>query len=113
VWTYLSDVVAVSSFPTTADKNLVASVTTASFQPATSSTITATPVSDSYVEVTLNGVAYDVGSGVRTSDFYFSSDSGATARTIAAITAGDSLYVGSGLGFLLDATDRISLFYEI
>jgi hypothetical protein len=56
----------------------------------------------------VNGVAYTLGDAVRTSDFYFSTDAGATAKAVAALTTGDLLYRGSGLAFNLDAGDVVA-----
>jgi hypothetical protein len=87
---------------------MVASVTTAPFDLACATAIAFTPGSDGYVEILVNGVAYQVGDAVKTSDFYFSVDGGATARAVANIAIGDLLYLGSGITFHLDADDRIS-----
>lgn len=77
-------------------------------------TITATPAGDGYVEVMVNHASYEVGDGVKTKDSYFSSDGGVTAKGIAAITAGDTLYWdGVVTGFDLATTDLVSMMYNI
>jgi hypothetical protein len=75
---------------------------------ATGLTIAATPAGDGYVHVILNGVVYRVGDGVKTGDFYYTNDSGVTARAISAIASGDELFVGSDLGFAVESTDVVS-----
>ena len=74
----------------------------------------ATPIAidpSGYVQPSVNGILYRLGDGVRTAAFYFSADSGATARAIADIVTGDLLFVGSDLGFTLDSDDRISFLF--
>ncbi|MGV1035331.1 MAG: hypothetical protein ACOYBP_08990 [Microbacteriaceae bacterium] len=102
----------VGSVPTAANKSMAASATSAAFDLACATPVASTPVSDGYVACSVNGVFYEVGNGVRNSDFYFSSDSGATAKSIVNIASGDLLYVGSGLSFQLETTDRISFYFE-
>jgi len=65
------------------------------------------------VVIEVNGIMYEVGSGVKTADFYYSVDSGTTARAISAITAGDTLFRGDDLGFDLDTSDRVSQHYNV
>ncbi len=74
--------------------------------------ISRTPALDSYVAVLVNGIQYELGDGVRTKDCYFSNDSGATARLIKDIVAGDSLF-WNGLiaGFNLATTDEVDFDY--
>lgn len=90
------------------NKNMVASLTTAPHMLACATPLAVTPTSDGYLHVFVNGVAYAIGDALRTSDFYFSSDSGNTPKAIANLTTGDLLYQGSGLPFTLDANDVIS-----
>lgn len=102
-----------SPTPTTANKNVVASVTTTDFQ-TTGVTIANTPNNGSYVKVFVNGQLQRVGNGVRTLDCYFSSDGGVTAKTFATIVSGDTLYwVGSVAGFQLNVTFTIDLDYNV
>jgi hypothetical protein len=103
-----------ASFPTLNNKNMTASVTSSDFQVACATAITATPASDSFVRVLVDGVGVTVGNGVKTKDCYFSADSGTTARSIATIAAGDLLYwVGSVAGYQLAATDTIDFDYAV
>lgn len=100
--------------PTTANKDMTASVTAADFDLACATALTTTPApTGGYVAVLVNGAAQSVGDGVRTKSCYFSADGGATARTFAAIVAGDLLYwVGTVAGFQLAASDRIDFWYN-
>jgi len=105
---------AAAAFPTIPNKAMTASVTAADFAEACATTIAATPASDGYVQVFVNGLHTEVGNGVKTKDCYFSGDGGTTARSISAITAGDKLYwVGTVVGYELDATDRIDFDYTV
>jgi len=99
---------------TASNKNMTASVTSADFQAACATTIAATPGLDGYVSVLVNGVSEVLGDGVKTRSCYFSSDSGTTAKSIANIAAGDTLYwVGSVAGYQLAATDIIAFEYAV
>lgn len=102
-----------AAFPTSLNKVMTASTTSADFQVACATTVAATPANDGYVRVLINGLAVNVGDGVKTRDCYFSADSGTTAKTIANIAAGDSLYwVGSVAGYqLAAATDIVDFDY--
>lgn len=103
-----------AAFATSANKQMTASVTTVDFNAATAVTIAATPAADGYVRVFVNGLAVVLGDGVRTKDCYFSSDGGATAKTIANIALGDTLYwVQSVAGYNLAATDVIDFDYAV
>lgn len=96
---------------TALNKNMTASVTTADGQAATATAIALKP--GGHVLVLVNGAEQILGDGVKTTDCYFSADGGTTARTIAAIQAGDSLrWNGSIAGFQLDATDKVSFVYN-
>jgi hypothetical protein len=103
------------AYPTILNKGMAANTTTADFQAACATTIAATPAGDGYVSVMVNGLEQVLGDGVKTKDCYFSVDAGATARAIAAITAGDTLYwVGTIAGFqLASATDLIAFEYSV
>lgn len=88
------------------------SATTAD-EDTTGITITYTPFNDSEVKVSVNGLSCDVGNGAKDEAVYFSADGGTTARAIADIAAGDTLYwMGSVAGFELEADDEIDLRYE-
>lgn len=103
-----------AAFPVANNKDMAASVTSADFQQACATPIAATPASDSHVLVYVNGLEVPVGDGVKTKCCYFSGDSGATARTIANIALGDTLWwVGSVAGYQLAATDSIDFVYVV
>jgi hypothetical protein len=109
----LADLVA-GSYATSLNKDMTASVTAADFALACATAVAATPASDGYVRVSVNGLGAALGDGVKTKDCYFSADGGTTARAIAAIASGDLLYwVGSVAGYELDATDRIDFEYAV
>jgi hypothetical protein len=95
------------------NKGMTASVTSADFNEACATALVSAPASHSYITVKVNGVAQELGDGIKTKDCYFSADSGATARAFSAIAAGDKLYwVGTVAGFQLAVTDKISFYYE-
>lgn len=103
-----------AAFDVSSNKQMAASVTSADFQAASAVTLVSTPANDAYVRVMVNGIGVNLGDGVKTKDCYFSSDSGTTAKTIANIAAGDTLYwVGSVAGYQLAATDIIDFDYAI
>ena len=103
-----------AAFAVTQNKDMVASATVADFDEACSTAIAATPASNSYVRVSVNGLAETLGDGVKTKSCYFSGDGGLTARSIADIASGDKLYwVGSVAGYELAATDRIDFEYDV
>lgn len=104
------------AFPTLANKDMAASTTTTDGQVASATAITYTPASGSYVEVTVSkGYRASLGDGVKTKDCYFSADSGATAKAIASITAGDLLYWNGSIAGaqLASGTDTIDLDYLV
>lgn len=75
--------------------------------------ITYTPFSDSNVQILVNGLNVNLGDGVKTQPCYFSVDGGTTARAIADVEGGDSLYWnGSIAGYELDGTDEIDVIYD-
>lgn len=93
------------------NKNMTASVTTADGQLATVTTLAEAPNKGGAVEMFINGHWYECGDGVKTKPFYLSSDAGATAKTFANATAGDSFYFNGSLTdavFQLEATDKIT-----
>ena len=97
---------------TNADLNKRSVVTTADGD-STEINITYTPFSDSSVAIKVNGMEVNLGDGVKTEDSYFSKDAGATAKLIADIEAGDTLYWnGSIAGYQLDETDDIDISYQ-
>jgi hypothetical protein len=73
--------------------------------------ITSTPAADGAVRVFVNGVAAELGDGVKTKDCYFTNDAGVTARAIADIAAGDDLYWNGLSAYALDNTDVIDIVY--
>lgn len=65
------------------------------------------------VLVFVNGVRYNLGDGVKTTDCYFSSDSGTTAKGYASITENDVLYWnGVVAGFDLATDDVVQITYN-
>lgn len=103
-----------SPAPTTADKNLTPNNTSGD-EADTGISIAAEPALNGYVGVSVNGISYTVGDGVKTTDCFFTADGGTTAKSIANITTGDDLYWNGVIaGFdLAAATDRVDIFYEI
>jgi len=101
-----------SPAPTTGDKFLTPAATTGNYQDSTID-IGATPALDGYVGVRVNGIHYRVADGNRDNgDCYFSVDGGTTARAMAAITSGDSLFWnGVVAGFDLATSDRLDIDY--
>lgn len=100
--------------PTTSNKDMTASLTTADFDEATTTALTFTPGNDGFIEVLVNGLKETLGDGVKTKSCYFSADAGVTARAISAIVAGDKLYwVGSVAGYELATTDKIDFDYSV
>ena len=100
------------STPTLDDKLQNPSATSGD-ESTTGLTISNTPANDSHVLVFVNGASVEVGDGVKTVDCYFSSDGGTTARTIANITSGDTLYWNGVIaGFDLAATDVVEFDYN-
>ena len=81
---------------------------------STGITIDYTPFSDSAVDVLVNGLGLSEANGDRDSAaVYFSNDGGLTAKTIANIEAGDTLYWNGGIaGFEITSDDTIDIIYE-
>jgi len=93
------------------NRDMVASVTTADGQLATSTTLASTITA--WVEVQVNGAGVEMGDGVKTKACYMSGDSGTTARAYGALVTGDQLFWnGSIAGYELSATDRIDVIYD-
>lgn len=100
--------------PSTANKDMTASVTSADNQEACATTVAATPALDGNIQVFVNGYRERLGDGVKTKSCYFSGDSGTTARAIAAVATGDKLYwVGSVAGYQLAVTDKLDFDYLV
>lgn len=97
--------------PTTSNKDQAPLATLGDEEP-TGITLALTPALDGMPQAFVNGVRYNIGDGVKTKACYFSADGGTTARSIAALVAGDQLiWNGSIAGFDLGVTDSVSLDY--
>lgn len=81
---------------------------------STGITIDYTPFSDSAVDVLVNGLGLSEADGDRdAAEAYFSNDGGLTAKSIANIEAGDTLYWNGDIaGFELSTDDTIDIMYE-
>lgn len=81
---------------------------------STGITIDYTPFSDSAVDILVNGLGLSEADGDRdAAPVYFSNDGGLTAKTIANIEAGDTLYWNGDIaGFELSTDDLIDIIYE-
>jgi hypothetical protein len=80
---------------------------------STGLTISATPAQDGFVQVFINGIMYNLGAATN-SEVFFSDDAGETAKTIANIASGDTLFFcGSTCGHSLETDDVIQLVYQI
>lgn len=102
-----------AAVPVLDDKALNPSGAISTDNASTGITITKTPAAGSYVRVSLNGVAVELGNGVKTKDCYFSDDGGTTARSIASIVATDTLYWNAVVsGVNLSTSDEIDLDYS-
>lgn len=77
--------------------------------------ISATPILNSYVGVTVNGLNTDVGNGVINKDCYFSSNgTSGGVRSFSSITIGDFFMWNTDIsGYYLDNTDTVSIYYNI
>jgi hypothetical protein len=111
-----SDHVHATPLRRTENKLMTASVTTANDQAATATTVTNANALGQYISLRVNGISYHVGDGVKTTEAFISNDGGTTARTFAAVAAGDSIrWRGSGsggAGFELSASDVLDLEYN-
>ena len=102
-----------TALATVSNKSMTASAASASGQQIASGII-ATPLFDSYVQVFINGLKVKVGDAVSTADVYFASALDLlTAKAISAISVGDVLVRGAGLGYATDATDVIDYDYAV
>ena len=80
---------------------------------STGLTISTTPAQDGFVQVFINGIMYNLGAATN-SEVFFSDDAGVTAKTIANIASGDTLFFsGSTCGHSLETDDVIQLVYQI
>jgi hypothetical protein len=77
--------------------------------------ISGTPISNSYVGVTINGVNAEVGNGVTTKDCYFSSNgTSGGVRNFSGITTGDYFMWNTTIsGYDLDSEDIVSFYFNI
>ena len=90
-----------------------APLTTSADGDTTGIQITYSPFSDGAVAITVNGLGANIGDGAKDEPCYFSSDNGVNAKSIANISAGDTLYWnGSIAEFELDPTDEIDVIYQ-
>lgn len=97
------------ALPTTGNKNMAGSLTSADGQIACATTLAATP--KGMVAVYVNGALQWLGLGNKTSDCYFSSDSGSTA--LSTLVSGATLYWnGSIAGFQIATTDKLTFDYD-
>lgn len=79
---------------------------------STGLTISSTPSSDGHVQVFINGLLYNLGAATN-SEVFFSDDAGVTAKTIANIASGDTLFfAGSTCGHALEIDDVIQIVYQ-
>jgi len=101
------------STPSQLNKNMVALLTSSDEDQAVTAGIGATPAKDGYVTVLINGVIAVVGDGVKTTDCYFSGNSGTDARLIDDIVSGDTLHWnGSVALYELATDDRIDFLFD-
>ena len=71
------------------------------------------PINNSTIQVYVNGNAIIESYGNRDGQCYFSSDNGATSKTLETITAGDTLYWNAIItGYNLDSADYVSMVYH-
>lgn len=95
-------------------QSLTCNVCTTNYSLLTSTAIAATPTSGGVVRVAINGVEQFVGDGVRTTEVYFSRDSGAGAVALNAVQSGDQVYFNAVIaGWSTDASDVVSLWYGV
>lgn len=72
-----------------------------------------TPFVNSTVQVYVNGIALTEGYGTKTLEVYFSNDGGVTAKALADLTAGDTLYWNTSVaGYAIGPNDTIDIVYE-
>ena len=86
---------------------------TSSDEDTTGLTITYTPFGDGAVIVKVNGLQVSLGNGAKDQAAYFSADGGTTAKSVADIAAGDTLYwMGSIASYQLETDDGIDIVYD-
>lgn len=101
----------VGSSPSINDEDISALVTDSDGDPATATGITGVPVGK--VKLFVNGTRRICGNGVKTKDYYWSTDSGVTALAMNAVVQGAIPYWnGSVSGFQLATTDTITFDYN-
>ncbi|MBD44711.1 MAG: hypothetical protein CMC65_05705 [Flavobacteriaceae bacterium] len=104
--------VAETGISTRVDYNKTPSATS-SDEDTTGLTITYTPFSDGAVIVKVNGLQINLGNGAKDEAAYFSADGGTTAKSVADIAAGDTLYwMGSIATYELETDDEIDIVYD-
>jgi hypothetical protein len=105
-----------AAFEVKDNKRMVALVADADGEKATNTTLAKVPALGSWIRVLANGTGYSLADGDAqrtTRSFYFSADSGATARALSALQVGDELFFNPTIaGFSLDASDLLDLDYE-
>ena len=103
------------SIPYSNNKSHVTSATTVGDNFNTGVRLSGSPIANSYVGVTINGINVEVGNGVITKDCYFSSN-GTSGGVInfSGITTGDYFMWNTTISeYDLDSTDIISFYYNI
>ena len=103
------------STPTILNKSEVVTATTINNDFNTGIIISGTPIANSYVGVSINGLNVEVGDGVTIKDCYFSSNgTSGGVRNFSAITSGDYFMWNTTISdYDLDSTDIIAFYYNI
>ena len=103
------------SIPYSNNKSNFTSATTVGDNFNTGVRVSGSPINNSYVGVTINGLNVEVGNGVTTKDCYFSSNgTSGGVRNFSGITTGDYFMWNTTIsGYDLDSTDKISFYYNI
>ena len=97
------------------NKSEITSATTVSNDFNTGIRISGSPITNSYVGVSVNGLNVEVGNGIITSDCYFSSNGNSSGvRYFSGITIGDYFMWNTTISdYELDNTDKVSFYYNI